>query len=439
MADQLSGPEQPVPSRAPATVLSWETARLRQALPLLVSRVMAYSAMTRFDDDLTAAVREFYGLEMDVATAEAEILEDEDERIRFFPWFLWDFRSRHRETTIGQSFEGELAHASHERRLLDALNRSFVGFYEALENASSEGVTLRDLMTGATLHVADEGLAGDLLKNHILQARLVRVPTADGEYILVDTVYATLPPQARPAIRVELLSLTADGADDQAMKACAAEMLQFADHLLEALARPPEPRNSDDEPIRLCEAVLTGASAKAALIGIEQAPETFHQIAPGVWQYVLCDEVRSFLEKRGDRLVLAGNSLTRLDELCHTVGERFGIESPWMRRIEDFGRSVQTWAERGGGDSWLRADPEVAQAVQVWLATWARHWLDTPSPVLGGRTPRESVHDSEGRRRIEAMLARFARLQLGRLGGPPGVDLEDLRNELGLADGSSQP
>ena len=418
-------------------MLSWETARLRQALPLLVSRVMAYSAMTRFDDDLTAAVRDFYGLEMDVATAEAEILEDEDERIRFFPWFLWDFQSERQSATIGAQFEGELAHASHERRMLEALNRSYVGFYEALENATPEGVMLRDLMTGATLHVADEGLAGDVLKNHILQARLVRVAVSEGEYVLVDTVYATLPPQARPAIRVELLSMTADGPDDQAMKAYAAEMLQFADHLLEALARPPEPRNSEDEPIRLCEAILVGGRAKAVLRGMEQAGDRFEVVRPGLWRLRLYDEIRSFVEKRGDRVVLAGNSLTRLDELCHTVSERFGVEPPRMRRIEDFGRSVQTWAERGGGDSWLHADPEVAQAVQVWLATWARHWLDTPSPVLGGNTPRESVHDPEGRRRIEGMLTRFAKLQLGRLGGPPGVDLEDLRNELGLAGATS--
>jgi hypothetical protein len=99
-------------------VLSWETGRYRQSLPLLVSRAMAYSALPCFDESLMSAVKQFYGLEMDVATAEAEILEDADERIRFFPVAVVGLaRSVPDEPTVGERFLHDQEHAPHERRL----------------------------------------------------------------------------------------------------------------------------------------------------------------------------------------------------------------------------------------------------------------------------------------------------------------------------------
>ena len=73
-------------------VLWWEHGRLRQCMPLLECRAMAYTAKPRFDDALVGAARDFYGLEMDVASVELEILEDDSQRLRFLPWFIWDWR-----------------------------------------------------------------------------------------------------------------------------------------------------------------------------------------------------------------------------------------------------------------------------------------------------------------------------------------------------------
>ena len=137
-----------------ARVLSWEHGRLRQAMPLVVRRCMSFSAMPCFDDALIAAAKDFYGLDMDVATAEAEILEDDDERVRFFPWFLWDWRVAPGLPTVGERFARDEEHASHERRLLDGLCASYVGFYEALEEPTEAGVEVRDLATGEVIAVS---------------------------------------------------------------------------------------------------------------------------------------------------------------------------------------------------------------------------------------------------------------------------------------------
>ena len=146
---QDTGPAAPR-AAGEATVLSWELARLRQSMPGLVRRAMSFSALPCFDGDLIAAVRDYYGLEMDVAAAEAEILEDDDERIRFFPWFLWDWQPENGGPTHGKRFLEDEPHAAHERRLIEALNTSYVGFYEAVDDASASGVVLRNIATKET-------------------------------------------------------------------------------------------------------------------------------------------------------------------------------------------------------------------------------------------------------------------------------------------------
>jgi hypothetical protein len=433
-------PEGPDISPRPPSVnvLSWEVGRLRQSLPLIVGRCMAFSAMTRFDEDLISAVREFYGLELDVATAEAEILEDEDERVRFFPWFLWDWRTEPGLPTIGERFLSEGDHAPHEERLLDALCQSCVGFYEALEDATPVGVRLRDMATGDVLQVEDEGLAGDLFAGHILQARLVGV---EGEgprpLVLVDAVYACLPPEAATAVRVELESFD-DGSADvvDSLKSYVAEMLHFADHLLESLARPPEALNGDGQPLVLCQSTVKAPPSWVARQALDGAPDRFRASGDGLWAFTPPEgggATLGFIDAReAGRVVLAANSPARLDALGGAFTDATGITRPGLHSVQDFDAAVERWAERGGGDIWLALDPDVQRAVQQWLQSWARTWLDMPPPFLDDRTPREAVREGDGRRRVEAMLTRFERLQRGRFGAEAGVRIDVIRAELGL-------
>ena len=90
--DEYNAPQSGAPE-ARVPVISYDVCRLRQMLPRVVSSCMAYSSLACFDDELVKGVLEFYGLELDIATAEAEILDIECERVRFYPWFLWDWRT----------------------------------------------------------------------------------------------------------------------------------------------------------------------------------------------------------------------------------------------------------------------------------------------------------------------------------------------------------
>jgi hypothetical protein len=111
----------------------------------VVQRAMGFTARSRFDDLLLMAVRDYYGLELDLSGVEHEILDDDDERIRFLPWFLWDWRSTGDEPTVGEQFLVTCEHTSLDERLLQGLCDSYVGFFLALETATRSGVWLQDM------------------------------------------------------------------------------------------------------------------------------------------------------------------------------------------------------------------------------------------------------------------------------------------------------
>jgi hypothetical protein len=406
---------------------------------------MAFSAMSRFDQDLCAAVFRFYGVQLDVATAEAEVLEDEEERVRFFPWFLWDWRGASGAPSLGERFLRESEHEPHERRLLEALCRSYVGFYEALSDAAPSGAWLRDLMTGEVLMVNDETLAGDLFEGHLMQARLVRVAPdpaggPDGRpdgCILIDAVYATLPPEARTAVLMELESFPpASGTVVARLEENAPELLHFTDHLLDRLARPPEATNADDELLLLCRLTLRDGVAARVRGVLEAGAPSFAAVEPGLWTWLGAGpegDARGFVDGRfGRRVVLGANSARRLTELRQRIGELTGGEVAGLASCEDFSLAVQRWVEQGGGDPWMQVDTDVPRAVREWLRTWLRYWLDTTSGALGDKSPREAVRQPDGKKRVEAILQRFERLQRSRHEGDPERVLEVLRSELGL-------
>lgn len=234
--------EQPTPDN----VLSYERGRLRQTLPRVASRCMSFSAMTCFDTWLVAAVYRFYGLEVDVATAEAEILEDEGERIRFFPWFLWDFRADDATETIGERFVLEAELPPHELELAVSLIASYIGFFEVTARQEA-WVEVLDLAAQTALRIPDEALAADVKPGQLIHGRVVRVSDDEG---LIDAVYAVLPSDAKPAVLLELETLIGDGGrPDLVLKAYAPEMLDFSDHLLDALTQPPAAENRDGDEI----------------------------------------------------------------------------------------------------------------------------------------------------------------------------------------------
>ncbi|MCB9729298.1 MAG: DUF2384 domain-containing protein [Deltaproteobacteria bacterium] len=417
--------------RRALNVLSWETGRYRQSMPLLVSRAMAYSALPGFDESLVAAVKQFYGLEMDVATAEAEILEDADERIRFFPWLLWDWRPQPDEPSIGERFLHDHEHAPHERRLVEALCESFIGWYEALQDATEDGVAVRDMQTGEALHIDDDGLAGELLQGQLLQARLVRVRTSDAPCVLVDAVYAVISASGRRAVQAEIDSLPRTlGSPAVACKVYAAELLEAAEHLLETLARPPVPLDRNGELMALCRASY-GAEDAARIGALVSGDPSFSDEGQGLWTWQRDGAVRAFVELGAGRADAGATTLGDLQALGQHLRQAGGVVASPLASVADFAAAVEGWVQSGSGGPWFRALPHVTEAASAWLFAWTRRWMDLPLGELGDRTPREALRTAEGRTRVEALIERLRSLGDGR--GGALLDVDALRQDLGIA------
>ena len=366
-----------------ASVLSWEQARMRHSLPVLVRRAMRFTAQPAFDDALIDAVKDYYGLDMDVATAESEILEDDDERIRFFPWFLWDWRPADGGPTVGERFLAAGGMARYERSVVEALCTSYVGFYQAVTDASSAGVSLSDMATGDVIWLADEGLTGELAAGEILQARLVRVAGTDAPVVLIDAVYAVLPAKAHIAVARELAGLPLDlGPVPRLLELYAAEMLEFAEHLLERLAQPPVALNGDGERLMLCQSTLRGAPARQCEHAVATAP-AFTAVLDGLWRWTPDGTSRGFIRRTRDgRLILGASSAERLTTLESEIGALGGVEIPPMRSITDFASEAERWTEGTGSEPWLRTLPDVATAMRSWVDAWARRQGDAQTPGL---------------------------------------------------------
>lgn len=416
-------------------VLSWERGRLRRTMPEMVQRCMDYATTAELDESLAEAARSFYGLELDPETIEEEILDDPDERIRFFPWYLWDWRPEPGAATVGERFLAEAELDAHERRVARALCASHLGFYEALEDASETGVDVRDVLTGERLRIADDGLRDELLSGQVLQARLVRVATADGPCVLVDAVYAVMPAEAVGMLDEELVELPREPAEAAvALQQRTPSLLELAGQLLERLARPPVARDRDGEPLLLRRSEMTGPAAERLVVAIGDGGEDLEPVAEGLWRWWHEDRPRGLVRwVAPDRVVFGATEPGALDALEARAAALAEAEPPRLRSLAELSRQAEAWAVEGGGEMWWRALPEVMEAFDRWLSSWLRQWPDRPLAELGERTPREAVQVPEGRSRVEAILERLERLRCeDRPGGAPEVDLEWLRRELRL-------
>jgi hypothetical protein len=76
--------------------------------------------------------------------------------------------------------------------------------------------------------------------------------------------------------------------------------------------------------------------------------------------------------------------------------------------------------------------PEARAQMQRLLDNIRMRWADESVPALGGRTPREAVRTSEGRRTVAELRNDFASHPRRDRGASNTFDYHRLRRELGL-------
>lgn len=389
-----------------AAVIDLEAARLKAALPRVVSRCMAFSAVPDFDASLVGAVQAFYGIDVDVATAETDILEDDLERVRFFPWFLWDWTVPGENVTVGARFAetGELG--ADEGRILAGLNASCVWFWEVRSVVTSgvAGVELAEMLGDSTIWVQDAALASGVGAGDVIQARIVSIAGSRGTVVhVLDAVYVCLPAMLRDALEGRLRGIVdpGEGSPDYLQKKrIAPELIELAEDIVESELKQ---ESELAEPLLLCTSRV-GPGAE------DRIRDHFVALADGVgWRVDGPDgNVLGVLEAR-----------TQGPSRCHAIGRQHfealrrsladvGVMVAPMHAETAFEPVVAAWLERAAVPAWAEHLPEGADILRKTVSEWSLLWPELVHPSLG-RRPRDVLDDVDGRRDVARLLDRMQR------------------------------
>lgn len=156
-----------------------EQLRLRQAQDALLPRII--EAAQAQPEQLPAAFERFwqgrYQLDQLDQLSRAEDRGEE----RFLTWYAFDVRQPDGRTLVAQLAEAEsFAGDAYERRLLEAWRPVRLRPYIVEEVVKGQGVTVRDLLAGGRLPVADYGASKRLAVGEVVVGHLVPADTAPG-------------------------------------------------------------------------------------------------------------------------------------------------------------------------------------------------------------------------------------------------------------------
>jgi hypothetical protein len=142
------------------------------------------------------------------------------------------------------------------------------------------------------------------------------------------------------------------------------------------------------------------------------------------------------IEFVGDELVLTVNS-----------ARRFETARKWLTKLPGVSfRNVTTQSVEPGADRPLDSRisktqpveirPEMAKGLQEMIDKQYMKWIDTPLPILGGKTPRQACRTDAGREQV-TMLIRTMSDPMGQ--APIHVPRQAMLQELGLASETHTP
>ncbi|MBA3508068.1 MAG: DUF2384 domain-containing protein [Betaproteobacteria bacterium] len=325
------------------------------------------------------------------------------------------------------------------------------------------GFRLCDILTGSETEVIEKTGSQIAQIGDIRFARIVAV--ADLAVLDGCSPFA-IPPQNKLAIIAlrKRMQVAGGPVTDRSLDEWTEELLELYWDLVEPILnpRPPELRNTDDDPLLFHKLVFDVSSVNEAfdalcdLSVVQDRPSLLAEAKVGLNGVLSSVEIP--WEKRGNKLhkhwdnTVLGRLLiedTRLTAEVNSKRRAKTIRALIERRLGDRVRYRTTSTESpqsmlartrkaderkkpGRTHEELVAIPEVREHLMQELRAHYEQWVDAPIPLLDGRTPREAVKTADGREAVAALV-----LQLERDGArmtPPldPVIVRDVRTALGL-------
>lgn len=445
--------------------------RLRTAEGVLVPALFAYAADQFGDEFFAEAWEEFFLWD----SAPDDAAESREFGTTFDPFFVFSFvpDPAGDDLPAGWPTEPLALHFLHQevescpefhREFIVQACKSHPSFFVVESTEPGRAIDLKDILTGHRFHVLEQSASRTLRADDLTFTRVV---TAGGASIMIGASPWVIPTawhlpviEFREQLRPRRL-LTLDDLLEHDI-----EIRQFYHQVVEAILHPTLPtlQNTDGDPIELTtmtyQLAVTAAEAlerlrPLAMLGgdahiegevydsagaITAAELTW--IKAGNRQHKDWDNTTlGTLRLDRERLVVEVNSRRRRDRIAKEIAKRFGKTARLVEtNVTDVMKELETRrtardAELGGTAGSALSLPERSPELEALEAELAQKhwdaWIDTKVPALGNRTPRQAAKTAQGRERLAAILADFARTaERSPSGGRP--DVEALRRRLGL-------
>jgi hypothetical protein len=340
----------------------WRTAMVDAAHARAEYSDSPYALLDALDDPLTADAVLFEGGAFAEFVAARGALLPEDERLLAEQWLLVD--------------------------------RSV---FEVEQVRHGEGLTVRDVRTGDVHQVRERAASRQLKVGALICTRIV--PAGDTTQIFGgiepvelherDGLVALLDAEPDPVALVSFLTR------------------RFA---------PPVLRNTEGDPLVLCDVTLRTGDPAALVAELDETYERDHDADTAQWfEHVTTDgveRIRATFRLDGSDLTVHANSEARVDRVLDTLRKLDPTltvvdESRQPARDTREVAALGAQASSGAVEPLDPADPAVAAVLEEFIRDYERKWLDEPIPALAGHTPRQAAADPTRRDDLIRLLDSF--------------------------------
>jgi hypothetical protein len=268
--------------------------------------------------------------------------------------------------------------------------------FEVEQVRRGDGLTVRDVRTGDVHQVRERAASRQLKVGALICARIVPVG-------VTMQIFGGIEPIELHE-RDELIALL-DAEPDPV------DLVSF----LTRRFAPPVLRNTEGDPLVLCEVTLRTGDPAALVAELDETYERDDDADTPQWVEHLIDgmeAIRATLRLDGHDLTVHTNSEARLDRVLDTLRKLDPTltvveESRQPARNTHEAAALTSGAPSGAVEPLDPADPDAAAVLDRFVRDYERQWLDEPIPALAGHTPRQAAADPTRRDDLIRLLGSF--------------------------------
>jgi hypothetical protein len=395
-----------------------------------VTEKLMLFALGTFREDMERAWADFNFDEPEEAPAPGS-----PENMIFLPFFLFSWTGSRKggrpaagivARTFLREYVGPMTDL--ERQLVEISLAEPVTFYEVLTCHPTEGFRVRDILTAREMEVKERSASQMVRPGDILYAQMS--PMQD-----INTMAFCAPIVIPPRNKAEIIELRADlqstigknSLTPQDLVKHEADLRETYLYLRDLLTTPPRLCNTDGDPILFHTMTYEVGSAQVAFdalapLSYTHSPEELLEDAEFDAQGALTKAEITWSKKgnrqmkswnnttlgtlriEGRSLVATVNSAERAARLRKEIENRMGLAAVHKSTETQSQDELMSKARQAPPERERKTTPEMERVAMDFVQKEIEAWAKKRLPILGGRTPKQAIKDSNGLEIVESLL-----------------------------------